>query len=136
MKEFKIDQYPKIGTGFQVPEGYFETLEQKVMQRISNHERPVINLFSSKKWWFVAASIIVLLTIGISLLNRSNTMEQIDDAQLEQYIANQSDLTEDDLVEILDEEKIQKIHVDINGNEQEIEEIILNSTNIEHELIN
>jgi hypothetical protein len=60
----------------------------------------------------------------------------IDQVQLETYLTEQSNLSEDDIVELLDEEKIQKIKLELNVNPNELEEALLTNSNLEDYLIN
>ena len=44
MKDFKLDNEPKINTGFQIPEHYFEQFSEKVMTKLPNQEPKVLSL--------------------------------------------------------------------------------------------
>lgn len=136
MKEFKLDQQPKIRTGFVHPERYFENVETEILQKIAQQEIPVRNLFSAKTWSIAAAAIIVIaLSIPIAHQMTTNSNE-ISEEQLEYYIARQSNISEDDIVDLLDEEKIQNMKIDLKLDAQEVEEILLTGNNVEEYLIN
>ena len=136
MKEFKLENEPKITSGFKVPEGYFENLENSVIQKITEKETPVYTLFT-KRNWFIAAAAVFVIALSIPIINHMNTSTStIDQVQLETYLNEQSNLSEDDIVELLDEEKIQKIKLELNVNKNELEEVLLTNSNLEDYLIN
>lgn len=136
MKEFKLDNEPKITPGFKAPEGYFENLENSVLQKITEKETPVYTLFT-KRNWFISAAAVFVIALSIPIVNYMNTSTStIDQVQLETYLTEQSNLSEDDIVELLDEEKIKKIKLELNVNTNELEEALLTNSNLEEYLIN
>jgi hypothetical protein len=136
MKEFKLDNETKITPGFKVTEGYFENLEISVLQKITEKETPVYNLFT-KRNWFISAAAVFVIALSIPIVNYMNaSTSTIDQVQLETYLTEQSNLSEDDIVELLDEEKIQKIKLELNVNPNELEEALLTNSNLEDYLIN
>jgi hypothetical protein len=136
MKEFKLDNEPKITTGFKVPDGYFERLENSVLHKITEKETPVYTLFT-KRNWIIATAAVFVIALSISIENYMNvSTSTIDQVQLETYLIEQSNLSEDDIVELLDEEKIQKIELELSVNTNELEEVLLTNSNLEDYLIN
>ena len=136
MKEFKLDNEPKITSGFKAPKDYFENLEISVLKKITEKETPVYTL-STKRNWFIAAAAVFVIALSIPIVNYMNTSTStIDQVQLETYLTEQSNLSEDDIVELLDEEKIQKIKLELNLNTNELEEALLTNSNLEDYLIN
>lgn len=136
MKEFKLDNEPKITSGFKVPDSYFDNLENEVQKKIGEKEIRVFSLFTKKNWTIAAAAVFVI-ALSIPIINHMNTSTStIDQVQLETYLNEQSNLSEDDIVELLDEEKIQKIKLDLNVNKNELEEVLLTNSNLEDYLIN
>ncbi len=136
MKEFKLDNEPKITTGFKVPDGYFERLENSILHKINEKETPVYELFT-KRNWIIAVAAVFVIALSIPIANYMNvSTSTIDQVQLETYLIEQSNLSEDDIVELLDEEKIQKIELELNVNTNELEEVLLTNSNLEDYLIN
>lgn len=136
MKEFKLDKEPKITSGYKVPGGYFENLEDAVITKITEKEIPVFSLFTKRKWVIAIAAIFVI-AISIPIVNQiSTSTTKIDEFQLENYLTEQSCLSEDDIVELLDHEKIQQIKLELNVDSHELEETLLNSSNLEEYIIN
>ena len=136
MKEFKLDNEPKITSGFKVPDSYFDNLENRVQNKIGEKEIRVISLFT-KKNWIIAAAAVFVIALSIPIVNYMNpSTSTIDQVQLETYLTEQSNLSEDDIVELLDEEKIQKIELELSVNTIELEEALLTNSNLEDYLIN
>ena len=136
MKEFKLDHQPKITAGFKVPEDYFDKLEKAVQNKIARKETPVFNLFT-KKNWIIAVAAILVIALSIPIFNQIKTLpSSIDQAQVEVYLTEQYNLSEDDIVDLLDEEKIEKIELELNINPTELEEALLTNSSVEEYLIN
>ncbi len=136
MKEFKLDHQPKITAGFKVPEDYFDKLEKAVQNKIAKKETPVFKLFTKKKW-IIAVAAIFVIALSIPIFNQSKASpSSIDQAQVEVYLAEQFNLSEDDIVDLLDEEKIEKIELELNINPTELEEALLTNSSVEEYLIN
>jgi len=136
MKEFKLDNEPKITSGFKAPDGYFENFENAVMTKLTEKETTVIDLFTRRKW-VVAIAAIFVIALSIPIVNQiSTSTTKIDAVQLENYLAEQSSLAEDDIVELLDHDKIQQIKLELNVDSYELEETLLTSSNLEDYIIN
>lgn len=136
MKEFKLENEPKIKSGFKVPDAYFENLENSVLSKINENEIPVFTLFTKRNLIFAVAAVFVI-ALSIPLVNQINTStSKIDEVQLENYLGEQSNVSEDDIVELLDEEKIQQIKLELNVNSNELEEALLTNSNVEDYIIN
>ena len=66
MNHFKLDEDDRIKPGFRVPDGYFESFTDKVMQQLPRQETRVIPLYRRRPVWLsAAAAFIVLLGLGI-----------------------------------------------------------------------
>jgi hypothetical protein len=136
MKEFKLENEPKIKSGFKAPDAYFENLENSVLSKINENEIPVFTLFTKRNLIFAVAAVFVI-ALSIPLVNQINTStSKIDEVQLENYLGEQSNVSEDDIVELLDEEKIQQIKLELNVNSNELEEALLTNSNVEDYIIN
>ena len=136
MKEFKLDNEPKIISGFNAPDSYFENFENEVMTKITEKETTVFTLITKRKWVIAVAAIFVI-ALSIPIVNQiSTSTTKIDAVQLENYLAEQSSLAEDDIVELLDHDKIQQIKLELNVDSHELEETLLNSSNLEDYIIN
>ena len=65
MNEFKLDNQPKIETGFKVPKDYFDTLSEKITSKISSDNHDVISLYQRNKQQIYAVAAVLVLAINI-----------------------------------------------------------------------
>jgi hypothetical protein len=137
MKEFKLDQESKITTGFKTPENYFDHFQVKMLQELPENKPRVISLFSHRKAWLLAIAAVFIMALSIPIINQINrSSTDIDKATLENYLTNHADLTDDDLVEVLDVEDIQKMKVDFKIEDKDLEDILSTNSNLEEYIIN
>lgn len=137
MKTFKLDKEPKIKTGFTVPENYFEDFSAKMMQNLPKNEPKIISIFARKKTWIYAAASVIALVLSLPIYNKyfSNSSE-FDEATLENYITYQSNVSDSDLMNLLDEQDIKKIAEPMELEDDIIEKELTDSNNLEQYLIN
>ncbi|WP_293895348.1 hypothetical protein [Flavobacterium sp.] len=138
MKDFKLDNEPKITPGFTTPDGYFDTLSDKVLAQLPSKEEPkVISIFSFKKTWYFVAAAVLILMLCIPLFTKySSQQEDIDSATLENYIANQSNISEEQIVDLLEQEDVDKMKLDYNIDDAAIEDALNSNSNLEQYIIN
>lgn len=138
MKTFKLDNEPKIESGFKTPENYFDTFSARVMQQLPKEEPKTISLFSKRKSWiYAAAAVLVLaLTLPVVYTNFYRSSPEIDEATLENYISYNTSISDTDLVNLLDEKDIQKIDIGMNIEDKTIENELSENKNLEHYLLN
>lgn len=138
MKTFKLDNEPKIESGFKTPENYFDTFSARVKQQLPKDEPKTISLFSRRKTWiYAAAAVLVLgLTIPVVYNNFYSRSPEIDEATLENYISYNTSISDADLVNLLDEKDIQKIDIGMNIEDKAIENELSENQNLEHYLLN
>ena len=136
MKVFKLKNEPKIATGYKVPDAYFEDFQSKVDHRLNKNETPVISLFAQRKILILAIAAIFIIALSISLINVMNTSSsEIDKTTLENYLANNATISNDDIVELLNEDDINKIKIDLKIEDQTLEDILTANSNIEDYIV-
>ncbi len=136
MKTFKLENEPKIESGFTTPENYFEEFSAKFLQQLPENEPKVISIFSiTKTWIYAAAAIVLALTIPV-YNNYHTKSSEIDTITLENYIAYHSTVSDADLVSILDEKDIQKISTNLNIEDKKIEDELITNKNLEQYILN
>lgn len=138
MKEFKLDYKPKITTGFTTPEGYFDAFSEKMMAQLPNEESPkVISIYSTRKRWIFAAAAVLVLALSVPIFNKltTNTAE-LDQQTLEDYIAYNSNISENDLVNLLEKEDIEKMNMDYNIQDKDVEDLFSENNDIEQYITN
>jgi len=134
MNDFRLDSEPKINSGFQIPENYFETFSEKVMLQLPEQEPKVISIFQRKRRRTLIMAVAAVLVIALSVPiynNLSTDSTEIDAATLENYITDQSTINQYDLISVLEAEDIENIKIDSNLEDQTIEDILATNGNIE-----
>ena len=133
MKDFKLDREPKIGTGFTTPEGYFDGFQTRMMQNLPVQEPKVIPFFARRRTWVMSAAAILVLALMIPVYNSLHTTsEEIDAVSMENYLAYQSNISQYDLINLLDSEDIQSLDIDLALEDNTIEDILTNNNNFEN----
>lgn len=137
MNKFELDKQPKINSGFETPDGYFEDFSAKMLQRIDEKEIKVVPIYRKKNSWMYAAAAVLVVSLSIPLYNilRAPNSE-IDNVTLENYLSNHSGISDADLAELLDEKDIQQINIDSNIEGNAIEDLLSTNANLEEYIIN
>ena len=136
MKNFNLGNEPKITSGFTTPDGYFDTFSEKVLAQLPKQETKVISIFSSKKVWYFAAAAVLILMLSIPLFTKYSTQqEEIDSATLENYIAYQSNISEEEIANLLEQDDLDKMKLDFNIDDAAIEDALKSNSNLEQYLI-
>lgn len=138
MKSFKInDNEAKISSGFSIPEGYFEAFESKVIAQLpANEPKKVIAFYQRRTTWYFAAAAVVILMLSIPIYqNFFKTSNAVDALVLEDYITTHTELSEEDLASILEKEDLDRIRLELNLGKEAIEDILLDSNNLEQYII-
>jgi flagellar basal body-associated protein FliL len=137
MKNFKLENEPKIASGFKTPENYFENFSARVMQQLPENEPKVISIFARRKTWIYTAAAVVVLGLIVPVYNQfSNNSSEIDATTLENYIAYNTTISDADLVNLLDENDIQKISIDLNIEDKTLENELSANANLEQYILN
>lgn len=133
MKDFKLDKASKIGTGFTAPEGYFDDFQTRIMANLPAQEPKVISLFERNKTWIMSVVAVLILALMVPVyMNFFQNEEEIDAVSMENYLAYQSNLSQYDLISLLDSEDIQTLDVDLALEDNTIEDILTNNNNLEN----
>jgi hypothetical protein len=137
MKDFKLDKEPKINSGFTTPEGYFDSFSESVLSQLPKSETKVISIFKSRKTWYYAVAAILVLMLSIPLYMRYEaSSSQIDSEILEDYITYHSTISEEELVNLLETEDLEKIKIELNLQGEDLEELLLTNADLEQYLLN
>lgn len=135
--KFKLPNQSKITPGFKVPEGYFETFSKQLLDRLEMDNSTVIPLDPKpKKRWYYAAAAIMVGLVSLSLyMNYQKNTQEVDAATLENYLTYHASISEEDIVNLLDEKDLEKITFDLNIPVKDLEEALKNNDNLEQYLI-
>ena len=133
MKTFKVENEPKIETGFITPEHYFENFSIKMMEQLPNNEPKVISIFQKRKNIFMLVAAVLVIALMIPILNYSTeNSKNLDAVALENYITYQSNVNQYDLISVLESEDINTINSGIVLEDDAIEDHLSNNSNIEN----
>lgn len=135
MKEFKLENEPKITAGFKTPDHYFDTFSAKVLEQINEGEPKikVIPLYKRKKVISIAAAAAIFIAFLIPTANHYyKASKELDEATLETYLAYQSNLNQYDLIKELDSKDIDKLNKNVALEDETLEDILATNPNIEN----
>lgn len=99
---------------FTVPEGYFESFDKKVMDKIYPPKQS-LGVWVNYKKWLVAAGVALAISFSILLYHGSGetnfdlASEDIDSLELATY-TNDVDVSEDEFVDIVDEAGVDSLY--------------------------
>ncbi len=131
MKPLKLDNEPKISSGFTTPEGYFDSFADKVLAQLPKEEPKVIPFFRQRKTWYYAAVAVVVMMLSIPVYTHYFTASvEVDAVALEDYITNHATISEEEIVSLLDTEDLEKMKLEFNLEEEAVEDILLNNTDL------
>lgn len=129
MKKIDLENDKKIATGFKIPDNYFDSFEDRLMQKIdlAPKEPKVISIWQRKSVWFSGIAAALLLTIGTWWFFEQKTLEN---TQLSQdYLVYASDVTTEEIAMHLTNE-------DLTNLESELTEIDTQTENYINEYLN
>lgn len=132
MKTFKLENEPKIKSGFKTPENYFDDFSEKVLQRLDEKEVKVIPIYKRKKIISLAAAALIGFALIIPIANNYSTNSaDLDEATLETYLSY-SNISQYDLIQNLNDNDIEKLGNNVNLEDETLEDLLASSPNIEH----
>jgi hypothetical protein len=135
MSNFKLDNQPKINPGFKIPEGYFESLPEKILTK-TTPEPIVIPLYRKSIFKLAAAVVLLAVLIPIGLKTfQSNTQFEINNESIENYLSYTTDLNAFDLIGLIDEEDLKNFEMEYKFESNELETLLLQNNNIDLYLI-
>ena len=135
MATFKLNEEQKITTGFKVPEHYFEDFSAKIIAQIQEQrEVKVVSLSHRRKIMFYAAAAVIGMALMVPVYNDFQSKRELDPAAIENYISYQSNISQYDLINLLDDNDAEKLHINIGLEKKSIEEILINSADLENYL--
>jgi hypothetical protein len=133
MKAFKLENEPKIESGFKTPDHYFENFSTKVLQQLPKEEPKVLALFEKRKvlMMMAAAILVIALMLPIAKAYRQKAKE-LDTTTLENYLTYQSNINQYDLISELDVEDINKIKTTVVLEDKTVEDLLSANSDAEN----
>ena len=133
MKAFKLENEPKIETGFKTPDDYFENFSVKMMEQLPASEPKVISIFQKRKNILLMVAAVLVIALMIPYLNYSTASSQaLDRIALENYINYQSNVNQYDLMRVLETEDINNMNTSIVLEDEAIEDVLSTNSNLEN----
>lgn len=136
MNKFSLDTHPKIKSGFTTPPNYFEELPKQILDKIKEVPAKQTKVITLNRIIYAAAAILVLaLSIPLFQPTPANSFEQIDTNSLENYLSYQSNVSQYDLINLMDTSELEAMHYDLALESQELEDILITNPNFENYII-
>jgi hypothetical protein len=133
MKAFKLDNEPKIETGFKTPENYFENFSANLLEKLPQNEPKTISLFARNRKTFMAVAAVLVIALTVPIVYKYTTKsKELDEATLETYLSYHSNLNQYDLIHELDTNDINNLDKNIALGDDAIEDVLAANPNIEH----
>ena len=140
MNDFKLDNEPKIKSGFQIPENYFDTFSEKVMNQLPKEEPKVVSLWDRNKRWIYSAAAVLVLSLTIPLANQiqstSSEVATTETNEIENYLAYHASLSDEEIIKLLDKEDIAEIEVTNSLDEEALKQALNEDSNTEYYITN
>jgi hypothetical protein len=140
MKTFKLENEPKIDPGFKTPDNYFENFSANLLQKISEEpvakETKVVSIFRKRKTVLMAIAAVLFLALMVPIVYQSNTKnKEVDVATLENYLAEETNLNQDELISEIEPENSTIISNTKELESETLEDILVTNPNIENLVI-
>jgi hypothetical protein len=134
MNEFKINDENKITSGFTTPDGYFENFEIDLNNNKSHqkNDKKVISL--NTKRWLASVAAVLIVALSVTIYTKLVIEKTEDSIEMENYISNHSEISQYDLITLLDKKDIENLSDEMNTNSSKTEEDLDNTNEIENYL--
>ena len=133
MNKFSLENQPKISSGFIAPENYFDNFPNIIMEKIKEEQPKKGKVITLKNFAYAAAAIVVIaLSIPFFSSNSTLSFEQIDTASLENYISYESNVSQYELINLMDDSELDAMHVNLSLEDHSIEDILTSNPNFEN----
>ena len=131
MNEFKINNENKITSGFTTPEGYFDVFSIETNNRIILPKSRVKVISINKKRWVTSVAAVLIIALSITFYTKMEVSNSDDNVLMENYITNNSEISQYDLITLLDNKDIENLSVELNLNDPKMDEEFDNTNEIE-----
>jgi hypothetical protein len=137
MKEINLETNKKITTGFQIPEGYFDDFSEKILKELPQKETKTISFYARKKKWIYTSAAVFVIMLSLPLVYQlDDDHEQPSAAEIENYLTQQSPISEDEIVNLLEQEDINKLKISNSISKADLEEELYLNTELEKYITN
>lgn len=138
MKTFKLENQPKIETGFKTPDHYFENFSAKIIQQIKEEpvakKSKVISIFRKRKNTLMAVAAVLVFCLMIPTFYQNTTKNtELDLNTLENYLAEETPINQYELIENIETKKL--IANENNLEKETLEDLLITNSNLENLII-
>jgi len=134
MNEFKINNENKITSGFTTPVGYFDGFSIEKNNRIILPKSRVKVISINSKRWVTSVAAVLIIALSITFFTKMEVSNSDDNVLMENYITNNSEISQYDLITLLDNKDIENLSVELNLNDAKMDEEFDNTNEIEYYL--
>jgi hypothetical protein len=134
MNEFKINNENKITSGFTTPEGYFDDFSIDTNNRIILPKSRIKVISITTKRWVTYVAAVLIIAFSITFFTKMEVNNSDDNVLMENYITNNSEISQYDLITLLDKKDIENLSVELNLNDTKMDEEFANTNEIEYYL--
>ncbi len=133
MKKFELDTNKKIISGFTIPDNYFDDFSERVLQKLPKEETKIITFYSRNKRWLYSVAAVLVISLAVPIVYQiQNKKQETTSNEVESYLVNHTSLSDDDVVNLLDQEDIEKLkNVNAPIEKEALEDVLSNNSEIE-----
>lgn len=140
MTQFKLDNTPKIESGFKIPKNYFENFQATLIDKIAKEpiakETKVVSIFRKRKKTFMAIAAVLTLALMLPIAYQSSSKnKEIDSVTLENYLAEEGHINQDEIIRKIEPESTIIILNTKEIETQTLEDMLASNPNIENLVI-
>lgn len=125
--------------GFNVPEGYFDTVEQRLFERLNGNvqlrqtDKRIRQLTPFKK--LIAVAAVITLLLGVGLVVKQQKATTLSNETIENYLEYNSSYTlSNEFIQAFDEQDLQEMEQAIQVNQKEINEYVQTNIDLDYYL--
>jgi hypothetical protein len=132
MKTFKLENEPKIESGFTIPDHYFDHFTPKILTLLPEEKNNVIPIFQKRNNMFYAVAAVLVLSLLLPIYNQFlTTPEDLDATTLENHLTYQTDINSYELISELEETELNKTPPTTSIKNETVEDFLTTSPDLE-----
>lgn len=129
MKNYNLETDKKINSGFKIPENYFDSFSENLLQQLPVNEVKVISFYARYKKWIYSAAAIAVIALSLPIVfQMENNEEELSTNEIENYLTQQNSISEDEIINMLDKEDITELKLNSTITKEALEEELTNNT--------
>ena len=134
MNEFKINEEIKITSGFRIPEEYFDQFTVELNNKINLPKAKLKVISITTKRWITSVAAVLIGALSVTVYSKIVVSNSDENVLMENYITNNSEINQYDLITLLDKKDIENLSAELNLNDTKIDEEFTNVNEIEYYL--